>query len=301
MGRSIIDLIGRTPLVKVHRIVKDRAADIYVKLEYYNPTGSHKDRIAIYMIREAELRGFIKPGDVVVEASSGNTAISVAWASSILGYRAEIFVEEQASPAKLKLIKSFGARLIEVPSKPPSDPGNYVAVAKRYAEEHGYFYLNQYANEANVKAHYETTAAEIYDQLGDNVDVFVMGIGTCGTISGVGRFLREKVGKKVRIVGVIPRNSPIIGGSKPDRIEGLAVDVVPELWTRNREYIDELVEVSYQDALEMMKKLIVSEGILGGLSAGANVYAALRMAEKIGKGTVVTLIPDTVLRYIHII
>ncbi|MCS7126574.1 MAG: cysteine synthase family protein [Aigarchaeota archaeon] len=301
MGRSIIDLVGRTPIVKLRKIVGDRSAEVYVKLEYYNPTGSHKDRIAIYMIREAELRGFIKPGDVVVEASSGNTAISVAWASSILGYRAEIFVEEQASPPKLKLIKSLGAKLIQVPSKPPNDPENYVAVAKKYAEEHGYFYLNQYANEANVKAHYETTAVEIYDQLGDSVDVFVMGIGTCGTIAGVGRFLKEKISKKVRTVGVVPRNSPIVGGSKPDRIEGLAVDVVPDLWTRNREYVDELVEVSYQDALETMKKLIVSEGILGGLSAGANVYAALKVAEEIGRGTVVTLIPDTVLRYTHLI
>lgn len=299
MRSSVLDLVGKTPMVRLRKIAGDRA-EIYVKLEYFNPTGSHKDRIAIYMIRDAEARGLIKPGDTVVEASSGNTAISVAWAASILGYRAVIFVEERTSPLKLKLIRSLGSELIEVPAKPPNHPDNYVAAAKRYAEEHGYLYLNQYANEANVRAHYETTAPEIYEQLGGSIDVFVMGIGTGGTISGVGKFLRERIGGRIKLIGVVPRNSPVVGGTQPDRIEGLAVDIVPDIWTRNKEMIDEVIEVNYQDALETMKKLIKVEGIIGGLSAGANVYATLKVAERLGKCVMATLIPDSALRYVHL-
>ncbi len=301
MASPILDLVGRTPIVKLSRIVEEGMAEIYVKLEYLNPTGSHKDRIAIYMIRDAESKGLIKPGDVVVESSSGNTAISVAWAASLLGYGAKIFVEEGTSPMKLKLIRSLGADLIEIPVKPLNHPENYVTAAERYAEEHGYFYLNQYANEANIWAHYETTGPEIYEQLNGGIDAFVMGIGTGGTIAGVGRFLREKLGEKVKIVGVVPRNSPIVGGMESDRIEGLAIDIVPEIWKRNRELVDEVIEVSYQDALETMKRLIKHEGIIGGLSAGANVYAALRVAEKLRGGVVVTIIPDSVLRYPHLL
>ncbi|MCX8187697.1 MAG: PLP-dependent cysteine synthase family protein [Nitrososphaeria archaeon] len=301
MDSSILDLVGKTPLIKLREIMGDGVAELHVKLEYFNPTGSHKDRIAVYMIRDAESSGLIKPGDVIVEASSGNTAISVAWAASILGYEAVIFVEKGTSQTKLKLIRSFGAELIEVPPKPPGHPDNYAAAARRYAEEHGYFYLNQYGNEANVRAHYETTAPEIYEQLGGGIDAFVMGIGTGGTISGVGRFLREKLGKKVKLVGVVPRNSPIVDGVNSDRIEGLAVDIVPEIWVRNRDLVDGVLEVSYQDALETMKKLIRREGVIGGLSAGANVYAALRVAKELGSGVVVTIIPDTALRYPHLI
>jgi len=297
----ILDLVGKTPLIKLSRIVGEGIAEIYVKLEYLNPTGSHKDRIALYMIRDAEAKGLIKPGDVIVESSSGNTAISVAWAASLLGYKAKIFVEEGTSPVKLKLIRSLGADLIEMPTNLPNHPENYVVAAEKYSEEHGYFYLNQYSNEANVRAHYETTGPEIYEQLSGNIDAFVMGIGTGGTVAGVGRFLREKLGERVKIVGVVPRNSPIVGGVESDRIEGLAIDIVPEIWKRNRDLIDEVMEVSYRDALETMKKLIKYEGILGGLSAGANVYAALKVAEKLGEGVVVTIIPDMILRYSHLI
>lgn len=299
MNASIISLIGNTPIVKIGRLSEDVDAEIYVKLEYLNPTGSHKDRIAYYMIKDAEQKGLIKPGDVVVEASSGNTAISIAWVSSILGYRAEIFIEEGVSEAKISLIRSLGARVIRIPSSSEED---YARAAEKYAEEHGYVFLNQYENEANVKAHYETTGPEIYRQLDGRIDAFVMGIGTGGTIAGVGRFLREKLGEKVRIIGVTPKGSKIAGGEvAPERIEGLASDMVPGIWERYRRLVDEVIEVSYEEALQTMKKLIRYEGVMGGLSTGANIHASLKVAKEIGEGVIVTLAPDSVLRYPHLL
>ena len=295
MKASILGLIGNTPIVRLGRLAGGGVAEVYVKLEYLNPTGSHKDRIAYYMIRDAEERGLIEPGDTVVEASSGNTAISVAWVSSLLGYRAEIFVEKGTSQVKIGLIKALGARVVE------AEEESYAEAARRYAEEHGYLFLNQYENEANVRAHYETTGPEIYRQLGGRIDAFVMGIGTGGTISGVGRFLKEKLGEGVKIVGVVPRGSRIAGGEGAERIEGLASDIVPGIWRRYGHVVSEVIEVGFDEALQTMKTLLRSEGILGGLSTGANVYAAMRVAERLTKGVVATIAPDTILRYPHIL
>jgi len=295
MKASILGLIGNTPIVRLGRLAGGGMAEVYVKLEYLNPTGSHKDRIAYYMIRDAEERGLIEPGDTVVEASSGNTAISVAWVSSLLGYRAEIFVEKGTSQVKIGLIKALGARVVE------AEEESYAEAARRYAEEHGYLFLNQYENEANVRAHYETTGPEIYRQLGGRIDAFVMGIGTGGTISGVGRFLKEKLGERVKIVGVVPRGSRIAGGEGAERIEGLASDIVPGIWRRYGHVVSEVIEVGFDEALQTMKTLLRSEGVLGGLSTGANVYAAMRVAERLTKGVVATIAPDTILRYPHIL
>ena len=295
MKASILGLIGNTPIVRLGRLAGGGVAEVYVKLEYLNPTGSHKDRIAYYMIRDAEERGLIEPGDTVVEASSGNTAISVAWVSSLLGYRAEIFVEKGTSQVKIGLIKALGAKVVEAEGE------SYAEAARRYAEEHGYLFLNQYENEANVRAHYETTGPEIYRQLGGRIDAFVMGIGTGGTISGVGRFLKEKLGERVKIVGVVPRGSRIAGGEGAERIEGLASDIVPGIWRRYGHVVSEVIEVGFDEALQTMKTLLRSEGILGGLSTGANVYAAMRVAERLTKGVVATIAPDTILRYPHIL
>ena len=298
MSSDITSLIGNTPIVKLRRIVDEGSADVYVKLEYLNPTGSHKDRIAYYMIRDAEGRGLIRPGDVIVEASSGNTAISVAWIGGLRGYKVKIFVEEGVSEAKLSLIRALGAEIVKV----PLEQGNYADVARRYAEEHGYLFLNQYGNEANVRAHYETTGPELLRQLDGRIDAFIMGIGTCGTIAGVGRFLRERLGGKVRIIGVIPRGSKIIHEhGKPDKIEGLASDFIPEIWSRHHHIVNEIIEVSYDDAIQTMKRLIRYESILGGPSTGANIHAALKIARRLGKGVVATIAPDTILKYPHLL
>ena len=284
-------LIGRTPIVRLSRAIE--SAEIYVKLEYLNPTGSHKDRIAFYMIRDAEKRGLIKPGDVVVEASSGNTAISVAWISSMLGYKAKIFVSEGISPMKIKLVEALGAEVIKVPESSEKD---YEELAREYAEENGFLYLNQSGNEANVKAHYETTGPELYMQLNGRIDAFVMGVGTGGTISGVGKYLKERTGGKVKVVAVLPKKS-----GTPGRIEGLTSEVIPEIWERYRYLTDEVIKVSYEDALRTMRDLIRREGILGGLSTGANVHAALKVAEEMKDGVVATIAPDNVLRYPHLL
>ncbi len=298
MSYDIMRLIGNTPVIRLRRIAGEGSAEVHVKLEYLNPTGSHKDRIAYYMIRDAEERGLIRPGDEVVEASSGNTAISVAWIGSIRGYRVKIFVEEGVLEAKLSLIRSFGAEVIKVPPA----KGSYTDVARKYAEDHGLLFLNQYDNEANVRAHYETTGTELLKQLDGRIDAFVMGIGTCGTIAGVGKLLREKLGEGVRIVGVVPRGSRIIREcGRPDKIEGLASDLVPGIWKRYHHIVDEIIEVSYEEAIQAVKALIRHEGILGGPPTGANIHAALKVARELGRGIVATIAPDTILKYPHIL
>ena len=273
-----------------------------MKLEYLNPTGSHKDRIALYMIREAERKGSLRPGGLVVEASSGNTAVSVAWLASQLGYRALIVVEEGTSPAKVALIRALGAEVVFAPRVPWSHPDHMVKLAERLAAERGGVFLNQYENEANVKAHYETTAPEIYAELGDGVGAFVMGIGTGGTIAGVAKFLRER-GVPARIVGVVPKGSPVATGGQTlgEPIEGLATSTVPGIYVRYSSLIDEVVEVGYEEARETMLRLAREEGVLGGLSTGANVAVALKVAERLDKGVVVTLAPDSIFRYTHLL
>ncbi len=193
---SLLSLIGNTPMVELRRLVKPGWARVLVKLEYMNPTGSHKDRIALYMIRKAEREGLLKPGGLVVEASSGNTAISIAWVARLLGYKACVVVDERVAPAKVALIRALGAEVVFAPPVDPSHPKYYRNLARRIAEERGGVYLNQFENEANVQAHYETTAKEIWEQTGGKIDAFVMGVGTGGTITGVGKFFK---GEKARL------------------------------------------------------------------------------------------------------
>jgi len=298
MYRDIVSLVGGTPIVELKKLRRPGMARILVKLEYMNPTGSHKDRIAVHMIREAEKQGLLKPGGVVVEASSGNTALSIAWIAAQLGYKAILVVEKGASPIKIGLIKALGATVIEV-------SGGYdeaLKIAEEIARKEGGIFLNQYDNEANVKAHYETTAREIYMQVGGIIDAFVMGIGTCGTIAGVAMYLKEKI-KNVRIIGVVPKGSAISKGLGMigERIEGLSHDGIPNIYIRYRRLIDRIEDVGFEDALKCMKDAIRFEGIMGGLSTGANLYTALRIAEELGEGTVVTLAPDSAMRYLHLI
>jgi len=287
-------LIGNTPLVKL-RSLGVSGVDIYVKLEYMNPTGSHKDRIAYYMVRDAVERYGLKPGDVVVEASSGNTAISVAFVSKFYGLKPVVLVEEEASAEKISMLKLMGAEVIKA-SSDPSSPRYYLKLAREVASERGGVFLNQFENPANIRAHYETTAREIWATLRGRVDCFVMGVGTGGTISGVGRFLKE-MSRDVRVVAVTPRGSRLAGGSGLDVIDGLASkNVYPNF---DRSVVDEVVEVSRSEAVEMARKLIEVEGILGGISAGANVYAAVTVASRLPRGSVVvTLAPDSAFRYL---
>lgn len=285
---SVRRLIGNTPVVEL----AEGPGRVYVKLEYLNPTGSHKDRIAYYMLRDAALRDLVKKGDSVVEASSGNTAISVSWVCNQLGLKPIIFAEDTISTGKLALLRGLGAELHLVPRKPFRDPGHYVNVARRYAEENGIVFLNQYDNDANWRAHYETTGPEIMRQAG-GIDVFVMGIGTGGTIIGVGKYLRENL-PGVRIVGVVPRGSPLVGGEMGDNIEGLASSHVSGIVSRYGSVVDELRSVSLEEALSGLK-LLLRRGVLAGPSSGANFRVAIEYA--LQGLRVATLAADSLLRY----
>ena len=281
----------------------DSLGGVFVKLEYMNPTGSHKDRVALYMLADALRSGEVSPGETVVEASSGNTAISVAWVGRALNLKVVIVAEETISPAKAAVIRALGAELVIARRAPPSSPENMVNVAERLARERGWFFLKQHSNESNVRAHYETTAEEILRQVG-RVDAFVMGVGTGGTIAGVGRRLREVFGDRVRLVAVVPRNAPLVKGpnSVGDCIDGLACYTIPGIWGRYRDIIDEVVEVSLSDAVEGVKELIRSEGVLAGPSTGAALKASLRVLKELGRGSrVVTIAADSIFKYPHIL
>jgi cysteine synthase A len=291
---TVLELIGNTPLVELKRVRPLGNARVFIKLEFVNPTGSHKDRIALYMIKDAIQRYGLKPGDVVVEASSGNTAISVAFVAQQLSLKPIIVVPRGTSKSKIAMLRLLGAEVVEGGDK-PSDEDYYIRLAERIARDRRGVFLNQYANPVNAQAHYETTAVEIWRALDGEVSAFVMGVGTGGTITGVGRFLKERK-KDALIVAVTPKGSPLAGGTVGDRIEGLLYTDIPPLLDRS--IIDKVIEVSYREAMEMAMRLAREEGLLVGISSAANTVAALRVAEELGKGNVVTLAADSILRYV---
>jgi cysteine synthase len=295
---DLVNLIGNTPIVELKNIKPYNNCRLFVKLEYLNPTGSHKDRIALYMIREAIGRYSLKEGDVVVEASSGNTAISVTFIAKRFNLKPVIVVPKNTSRNKILLLKLMGAEIVEG-DEDPASPNYYIKIAERIARERGGVFLNQYANPANVRAHYETTAVEIWNQLNGSIDAFVMGVGTGGTITGVGRYIKERK-KDVILVAITPKGSKLAGGVGEDRIEGLLhKDIAPLL---DMSIIDKVVEVSYSEAVDMCRRLAQDEGILGGISSGANVVGALKISKELKPGsTIVTLIVDSIFRYIDML
>lgn len=298
MVKDVIDLIGNTPLVELKHVKPVNGCKIFVKLEYLNPTGSHKDRIALYMIKDAIERFNLKEGDVVVEASSGNTAISVTFVAKKFGLTPVIVIPKNTSRNKIALLKIMGAEIIEG-DEDPNSSNYYIKLAKEIAAKRRGIFLNQYANPANARAHYETTAVEIWNQLGGAIDAFVMGVGTGGTITGVGSFLKERK-KDVLIVAVTPRGSKLAGGPGIDRIEGLLHKDIPPLL--NLSIVDKVIEVSYDEAVDMSLRLAKEEGILCGVSSGANVAAALRISRELKPGCIiVTLIADSIFRYLDIV
>lgn len=294
---DIIKLIGNTPIVELKNIKLAKNCRLFAKLEYLNPTGSHKDRIALYMIKDAIDRYNLDKGDVVVEASSGNTAISVTFIARRFDLIPIIVVPKGTSKGKVLVLKLMGAEVIEGDDDPNSS-NYYIKVAEEIARRKGGVFLNQYANYANVKAHYETTAAEIWKQLNGAIDAFVMGIGTGGTITGVGRYIKERK-KDALIVAVTPKGSRLAGGIGADKIEGLLHKDVPPILDLS--IIDKIVEVSYQEAVDMCIRLAKDEGIPGGISSGANIVGALKISEELKPGSnVVTMVVDSVFRYIDV-
>jgi len=296
IANSITELIGQTPVVKLNHIVDENSADVYLKLEYMNPGSSVKDRIALAMIEAAEASGKLKKGDTIIEPTSGNTGIGLAWVASAKGYKAILVMPETMSMERRNLLRAYGAELVLTPG--PEGMKGAIAKANELAEKHGYFLPQQFENEANPEVHRNTTGKELVEQFGDQLDAFVAGIGTGGTITGAGEVLREKY-KDIKIYAVEPVDSPVLSGGKPGphKIQGIGAGFVPEVL--NTEVYDEIIKVSTEEAFSAARRAGQQEGILGGISAGAAIHAALEVAKKLGKGKrVVAIIPDNGERYL---
>jgi cysteine synthase len=296
VANSIIDLIGNTPMVKLNRVVEPDSADVYVKLEWFNPGGSVKDRIGKAMIEAAEKAGKLKPGDTIVEPTSGNTGIALALVAAAKGYRAVLTMPDTMSLERRNLLRAFGAELVLTPGS--EGMRGAVEKAKELAQEHGYFMPQQFDNPANPEVHELTTGPEIVEQTGGVLDAFVAGIGTGGTITGVGRVLRREI-PNARIIAVEPAASPILSGGKPGphKIQGIGPNFVPSIL--DREIYDEVRTVENETAFEVARRVAVEEGLLVGISSGANIHIALQVAKELGPGKkVVTVSPSNGERYL---
>ncbi|CDF57582.1 cysteine synthase A [Thermobrachium celere] len=293
---SIYEAIGKTPIVKLNNIVDKDSAEIYVKVEFFNPGGSVKDRIALNMIEEAEKEGLLKKGDTIIEPTSGNTGIGLAMVCAAKGYRLILVMPETMSIERRRILKAYGAELILT----EGSKGMKGAVEKaiQLAEEKGYFMPMQFENIYNPKAHMKTTALEILDDMEGKIDMFIAGVGTGGTITGVGEVLKQKI-KDIKIVAVEPKDSAVLSGGSPGphKIQGIGAGFIPKIL--NRDVIDEIVAVSNEDAMEYARLLAKKEGILVGISSGAALYAAVLKAKELGKGKrIVVILPDTGERYL---
>ncbi|MDO5779666.1 MAG: cysteine synthase A [Clostridium sp.] len=290
-----IELIGKTPILRVTNMIDENSAEVYVKLEKFNPGGSVKDRAALGMIERAEKEGFLKEGSVIVEPTSGNTGIALAMIGRVKGYKVIIVMPETMSKERRDLIKAYGAELVLTEGS--RGMKGAIEKATQMVNEHGYFMPQQFENIANPEKHYATTAKEIYEDIND-LDVLVAGVGTGGTISGIGKNLKEKI-NDIEIVAIEPSNSQVISGKKPGphKIQGIGAGFVPQNY--KNEYVDKVVAVSDEDAIKTAVDFAKNEGILVGISSGAAIYAAIDIAKKIGKGKkVLAIAPDGGEKYI---
>ena len=297
MQGSLLQLIGNTPLLRLNAMETEGSAELYAKLENVNPGGSIKDRVALAMVEEAEDAGLLTPGSTIVEVSGGNMGVSLAMVTAAKGYRSAIVMPENAPQERRRLIARFGASLHLTPSDLGMNGAKHAA--QRMAKQNkGYVLLDQFASPSNARAHYLGTGREILDALeGRGVDAFAAGVGTGGTITGVGQALKER-DHSVLLIAVEPATSPLLSEGRfgEHGIVGLGADFVPEIL--DRELIDEVVTVSTQDALDTTKELARTVGALVGISSGANVFAAMKIAQRLGRGkVVVTVLPDTGERY----
>ncbi|PFF59145.1 cysteine synthase A [Bacillus thuringiensis] len=296
VAQSVSELIGKTPIVKLNRIVESDSADIYLKLEFMNPGSSVKDRIALAMIEDAEKKGLLKEGDTIIEPTSGNTGIGLAMVAAAKGYNAILVMPETMSIERRNLLRAYGAELVLTPG--PEGMGGAIRKATELAKEHGYFIPQQFQNQSNPQIHRLTTGPEIVEQMGDQLDGFIAGIGTGGTITGAGEVLKEAY-EGIKIYAVEPADSPVLSGGKPGphKIQGIGAGFVPE--TLDVEVYDEIIQVKTEQAFEYARRVAKEEGILVGISSGAVIYAATEVAKKLGKGKkVLVIIPSNGERYL---
>jgi len=292
IGRGVLDAIGSTPIIKLRHMTDH---NVYAKAEFLNPGGSIKDRVAKYMLERAEQKGRLKPGMTIVEPTSGNTGIGISLVGVHKGYRVCIVMPEDMSDERKKIVKALGAELVLTPPK-DSIPGS-VAKASEMAQDPSVFVPQQFENPDNPECHYLQTGPEIWKQTGGVVDAFVAGVGSGGTLGGVGKFLKEKK-PEVRVVAVEPENSAALLGHEPGlhQIQGIGDGFVPPVLDVS--LIDQIVTISDEQAVETTRQLAREEGLLCGTSSGANVWSAIQIAEQLGQGsTVVTVLPDRAERY----
>ena len=297
VAESVLELVGNTPLVRLRRVVGEGDAQILGKLESPNPGGSVKDRVAVAMVEEAEANGTLRPGSTIVEATTGNSGIALAMVASAKGYKLVIFMPENAPPERRRLLARFGAETRLSPPELGMDGANQAAKALAESDSQG-VYLDIFRNPATVRVHREATAVEIIRATGGKVDAFVSGVGTGGTLTGVGERLKEEI-PGVLIVAVEPASSQVLSGGNEGlhAIPGIGADFVPPLL--NREIVDEIALVTDEQAAKMSVRLAQEEGLLAGISSGANVAASLDIAHRLGEGkTVVTVLADSGERYL---
>ena len=291
INNNVLDMIGNTPMIKLNNIGN---SNLYVKLEKYNPAGSIKDRAVYYMVENLEKNGLLKKGDVLVEATSGNTGIALSMIGSLKGYKVIIVMPETMSIERRTLMKAYGAKLILTDGS-LGMKGSIEMMNKLLSENTNYISLKQFENEYNPLAHYETTGVEIYNQVKD-IDIFVCGVGTGGTISGVGKYLKEK-NPNIKVVAVEPEGSPVISKNKKGshKIQGIGAGFIPKNYNEN--VVDEVMTITDEESYEGVRIMAQKEGILVGISSGANIYAALKLCEMYPDKKIVTVAPDGIDKY----
>lgn len=291
INKNVLDMIGNTPMVNLYNIGN---GNIYVKLEKYNPAGSIKDRAVYYMVKYLEKDGLLRKEDVLVEATSGNTGIALSMIGNLKGYKVIIVMPETMSIERRALMKAYGAELILTDGSLGME-GSIKEMKKLLSENSNYKSLSQFDNEYNPLAHYETTGVEIFNQV-DDIDIFVCGVGTGGTISGVGRYLKEQ-NPNIKIVAIEPEGSPIISKDKkgPHKIQGIGAGFIPKNYNAN--LVDEVMTITDEESYEGVRIMAQKEGILVGISSGANLYAALKLCEMYPDKKIVTVAPDGIDKY----
>jgi cystathionine beta-synthase len=303
---NILEAIGHTPLVKLQRLDEDVAADIYVKCEYMNPGGSMKDRMTLHLVNQAEVRGELKPGGTIIEATSGNTGAGLAMIAAVRGYQCVFVMPDKMSAEKIASLRAWGARVVVCPAAvEPEDPRSYYSVAKRMSLEiRNAFYANQYHNQDNPAGHYRSTGPEIWEDTGGDIDVFIAGMGTGGTMAGVGRYLKERK-PSVKLVGVDPVGSLYYDYVKSARltkpftykVEGIGEDFLPS--TFDPKLLDDIVRVDDKECFLTARDLVRLEGLYAGGSSGAAVAGALKYARETNKReNIVVLLPDSAAKYL---